>query len=67
MFQSRGATNVKFVWCVNDNGASTIESVWPGNSYVDYTAIDQYNFGTTQSLVALDGVRQGVQRPLHDE
>jgi hypothetical protein len=54
VFQSRGATNVKFVWCVNNDSvpyttANGIAKYWPGDSYVDYLSIDGYNAGTTQS------------------
>jgi len=54
VFKSRGATNVKFVWCVNNDSvpyttANGIDKYWPGDAYVDYTSIDGYNAGTTQS------------------
>ena len=54
IFEARGATNVKFVWCPNDNScpdtaANAIENYWPGDAYVDYTAVDLYNFGTSQT------------------
>jgi endoglucanase len=54
IFVARGATNVKFVWSINDNScpntaANLIESYYPGDAYVDYTAIDQYNSGTSQT------------------
>lgn len=51
IFQARGATNVKFVWCVNnDNVPNTsvnqIPNYWPGDAYVDMVALDGYNWGT---------------------
>jgi beta-mannanase len=51
LFVAEGATNVKFVWCVNSSSvpntaANAIAKYWPGDAYVDYTAIDAYNFGT---------------------
>ena len=54
IFESRGATNVKMVWCVNNDSvpyttANGIARYWPGDAYVDYTSIDGYNAGTTQS------------------
>ncbi len=54
VFESRGASNVKFVWCVNNDSvpyttANGIAKYWPGDAYVDYTSIDGYNAGTTQS------------------
>jgi beta-mannanase len=47
-----GATNASFVWCINDGNVgkgSSYTGAYPGDSYVDYTAIDGYNWGTTQS------------------
>jgi endoglucanase len=54
IFNERGATNVKFVWCVNNDSvpntsANSIEGYWPGDAYVDMVALDGYNWGTTQS------------------
>jgi len=54
IFNNAGATNVKFVWCPNADSvpnttANAIKSYWPGESYVDYIALDGYNFGTTSS------------------
>lgn len=54
VFASRGATNVKFVWCVNNESvpntaANAISAYWPGDANVDLLAIDGYNFGTSAS------------------
>jgi len=54
IFKNAGATNVKFVWCPNADSvpnttANAIPKYWPGGAYVDYIAIDGYNFGTTAS------------------
>ncbi|RJQ53046.1 MAG: hypothetical protein C4521_09120 [Actinobacteria bacterium] len=54
VFASRGATNVKFVWCPNAESvpntyANGIARYWPGEAYVDYVALDGYNFGTSAS------------------
>lgn len=48
--RAAGADNVKFVWCPNaesvpDTAANAIPGYWPGDGYVDYLAIDGYNFG----------------------
>jgi beta-mannanase len=50
IFVGRGASNVKFVW--SPNSASLPGQAWnaaanyyPGNSYVDWIAIDGYNWG----------------------
>ncbi|RJQ53047.1 MAG: hypothetical protein C4521_09125 [Actinobacteria bacterium] len=54
IFTSRGAANVRFVWCPNAESvpnlsSNSIESYWPGDAYVDYIALDGYNFGTSAS------------------
>ena len=46
-----GVTNVKFAWDVNnvsepDTAANAISVYYPGSSYVDYVAVDGFNFGT---------------------
>lgn len=50
-----GAPNVKLVWCPNidsidsagrvNTSANAISRYWPGPGYVDYIALDGYNFG----------------------
>ena len=50
IFKAEGATNVKFVWCPNGTSvpnttANAIKKYWPGTSYVDYMALDGYNWG----------------------
>lgn len=54
LFHAAGATNVKFVWCVNNESVpnttdNQIAKYYPGDAYVDILAIDAYNFGTAQS------------------
>jgi beta-mannanase len=49
IFARVGATNVTWVWCPNAeyNGSiKPLTSLYPGNSYVDWTCIDGYNWGT---------------------
>jgi hypothetical protein len=50
IFAAEGASNVKFVWAPNSDsavgGANAISAYWPGDAYVDYMALDGYNFGT---------------------
>ena len=52
IFRQEGATNAKFVWCINAGnvgaGASFV-GAYPGDEYVDYVGVDGYNWGTTQS------------------
>lgn len=45
--RSTGKTNVKFFWCMNGNdaGGPTMESLWPGQDYVDIVGVDAYNWG----------------------
>jgi hypothetical protein len=55
IFVAQGATNVKFVFCANNDsvatnaGPNTITSMFPGDAYVDYASLDGYNAGNTQS------------------
>jgi beta-mannanase len=48
IFTAVGATNVYFVWCPNTeySGSLPLEGLYPGDSYVDWVAIDGYNWGT---------------------
>jgi hypothetical protein len=43
--------HVQWVWCVNsdDVGGFTAESYFPGEGYVDWVAVDGYNWGASQS------------------
>ena len=50
IFREEGATNVKFVWSPNRESVpatklNAIKSYWPGDTYVDYMAIDGFNYG----------------------
>jgi hypothetical protein len=48
IFTSVGATNATWVWCPNiDPGAKlqAVDSLYPGNEYVDWTGLDGYNWG----------------------
>jgi hypothetical protein len=57
IFRNEGADNVKFVWCPNvesldsswslTNPKNAISVYYPGDDYVDYMALDGYNFSTT--------------------
>lgn len=52
VFVAAGATNVVWAWCPNvtdiDGGAETM-AYYPGDAYVDWTGVDGYNWGTSQS------------------
>ena len=46
-----GSRYVQWMWCVNaeDVGSYTAEQLYPGKSYVDWFAIDGYNWGQSQN------------------
>jgi Glycosyl hydrolase family 26 len=49
IFAAVGATNVSWVWCpfVDPGDTMTdLSSLYPGDSYVDWTGLDGYNWGT---------------------
>ena len=50
IFREHGATNAKWVWCVNTSDSKDVdgrrfrmEDYWPGEDYVDILGIDGYN------------------------
>lgn len=51
LFRSVGATNVTWVWSatVAFPGSAPLSCLYPGDAYVDWTALDGYNWGTTTS------------------
>ncbi len=50
IFQQEGATNVRWVWSPNivGSGAGPFTDMYPGDAYVDWVALDGYNWGPTQ-------------------
>lgn len=51
IFVQEGATNVVWVWCVNQNDSpgdswNHWTQYYPGDGYVDWVAVDAYNWGT---------------------
>ncbi len=48
IFTSVGATNATWTWCPNVeySGSTSLASLYPGDSYVDWTCLDGYNSGT---------------------
>src|SRR5205823_4142865 len=49
IFTSVGATNASWVWCPMvdpGNKLQNLSSLYPGDSYVDWTCLDGYNWGT---------------------
>jgi hypothetical protein len=54
-FTRAGATNVTWAWCVNAESVpnetwNAIENYYPGDTYVDWTCADGYNWGTSQTM-----------------
>ena len=46
VFREVGATNVRWVWCPYiDNGDHPFTSFFPGDSWVDWVALDGFNWG----------------------
>jgi hypothetical protein len=49
IFTSVGATNASWVWCpyVDPNNSNqSLSSLYPGSSYVDWSCLDGFNWGT---------------------
>jgi hypothetical protein len=49
IFTSVGATNATWVWCPNidpDGQLADLAPLYPGDTYVDWTGLDGYNWGT---------------------
>ncbi len=50
LFTARNATNVTWVWCMNEDWSGSprpsFASLYPGDAYVDWTCLDGYNWGT---------------------
>ncbi len=45
--RQQGASNVKWVWSPNvDDGRSSFTSFFPGDAWIDYAALDGYNYGS---------------------
>lgn len=54
IFKDEGAKNVTWIWNVNSESVpnenwNSIDKYYPGDSYVDFTAIDGFNFGTSSA------------------
>ena len=55
LFRAEGASNVRFVWAPNiDGGLYPFESYFPGDAWVDYVALDGYNWGGSEWLSFAD-------------
>jgi hypothetical protein len=54
LFVADGATNVLWIWCPNIGGAPNAawnqpSAYYPGDAYVDWVAVDGYNWGDSQT------------------
>ena len=50
IFQEESTTNAKWVFCPNEGPqTSNIARFYPGDNYVDWVAIDGYNWGTSRA------------------
>lgn len=61
VFRSNGASNVKFIYNVNNTNVgegSSFMGAYPGDNYVDYVSMDGYNWGTSQTWSTWQGFRQ---------
>jgi endoglucanase len=50
IFRAQGVTNVSWVWSPNIYGfgqTAPFDAYYPGDAYVDWVALDGYNYGTT--------------------
>jgi Glycosyl hydrolase family 26 len=45
IFTAAGATNATWVWCPYVNQGDDFARLYPGDSYVDWTCLDGYNWG----------------------
>ncbi len=73
VFRRQGTSNVKWVWSPNvDQGSYPFARYFPGDSWVDYVALDGYNWGTSGTGVesvadALTGLLLLIRDPHADE
>lgn len=44
-FAAAGATNVRWVWCPNVSSITPMAQLYPGDAYVDWVALDGFNWG----------------------
>ena len=67
IFRQEGATNARWVWCPNVLFASSapFATTYPGEAWVDWVALDGYNWGTSQPWSAWQSLTE-VFKPSHD-
>jgi hypothetical protein len=65
IFDSVGAHNVTWVWCPNVdlyNSLAPLGSLYPGDAYVDWTALDGFNWGKRRGSPGWQSFNQVFQR-----
>ncbi len=73
IFDQSGAANVTWVWDVNSSSSPDVSwnsalNYYPGDAYVDWVAVDGYNWGTSQSWSSwqsFDGIFLSSYNALH--
>lgn len=67
IFTQAGATNVTWVWCPNIVSARTtpLAVLYPGDDYVDWVALDGYNWGSDRGNVWQSFAE--IVRPTYDQ
>lgn len=68
IFRQEGGSNVRWVWCANVvfDGSTPPNQLYPGDEWVDWVAIDGYNWGNTQSWSSWQSLAD-LFVPTHDE
>ncbi|MDO8964433.1 MAG: glycosyl hydrolase [Coriobacteriia bacterium] len=69
IFAEEGATNVTWVWSINHESVpsskrNSYATYYPGDAYVDWTAISGFNFGTTSSYSSFRPFMHWYTKPL---
>jgi beta-mannanase len=66
---SQGASNVTWVWCPNTafSGSTDLQSLYPGDAYVDWTCMDAYNWGTNPAKNDIWRPFNGLVKPTYDQ
>ena len=68
IFESVGATNVTWVWCPNVdlyNSLTPLGRLYPGDDYVDWTALDGFNWGERRGSPGWQTFNQVFHRTYH--
>jgi len=65
IFEEVGATNVTWVWCPNVdlyNSLTPLGELYPGDAYVDWTALDGFNWGNRRGSPGWQSFNQVFHR-----